>query len=722
MSVKLIHEERVQFIANGLDKTVPLYKEIYMVDDIDTLWVNMNPRRFLDTEIREAVKATMAEFSGRKYMHKDYKAPDWWGREVHCYGFPLEARNEFLLTYRTGKNPYGPWESPLLDVQPRRDCLYNHQKLMFQFMVTRRYCVIAAEMGTGKSLAVMEFLEYLRDNEGLKNSQIWYVAPVVGVRAIKLELSKWKSPVRPGRIMTYDGLRKTMRLWEDGDEAPKVVVFDESSKLKTWKVKRTKAAFKLAEAIRLEHGDKGAVIEMSGTPAPKTPLDWWSQAEIACPGFLAEPSVEHFKSRLSIVEKREGMAGGSFSHTVTFLDDEKKCRACGQYEDHLNHQREYPSEILTKIPEVWPPKLKYGEDMPRLGKHTWEPSKNEVHILSQRLDGLAQVTYKRDCIDLPEKVYRVVRVKPTPDTIRAAKMIQKTAKSAAVCLIKLRELSDGFNYTMEATGDMIKCSICEGKGKVEGLMKEDIDGDSEINMMSNFAPNAHQMEGYMEAEVTCDACGGEGVVPQYRRAISEVECPKDDVLRDYLDEQEDAGRIVVWGAFTGSIERISTICKAQGWNVLRIEGKGWKVEMADPNEEAPDITTALKCMDASHPERAELMRQYEKFAVVGNPQAGGMGLTLTAAQVAIYYSNPFSGEARIQSEDRIHRTGMDKNKSPIIVDLVHLPSDKVVINNLKTKRRLQDMSMGELISQLDQAHEEVVTHDGKERETGAESG
>ena len=87
-------------------------------------------------------------------------------------------------------------------------------------------------------------------------------------------------------------------------------------------------------------------------------------------------------------------------------------------------------------------------------------------------------------------------------------------------------------------------------------------------------------------------------------------------------------------------------------------------------------------------------RELEKIAFIGQPGAAGLGLNLTAAPTIVYWSNDFNAESRIQSEDRIHRPGMDINKGAKIVDLVCLPSDVMVLNNLKRKRRLQDMTLG----------------------------
>ena len=57
-------------------------------------------------------------------------------------------------------------------------------------------------------------------------------------------------------------------------------------------------------------------------------------------------------------------------------------------------------------------------------------------------------------------------------------------------------------------------------------------------------------------------------------------------------------------------------------------------------------------------------------AFIGQPQAGGIGLTLTAAETVIYYSNDFNLGTRLQSEDRCHRIGTRHNV--VYIDLVAL--------------------------------------------------
>ena len=74
---------------------------------------------------------------------------------------------------------------------------------------------------------------------------------------------------------------------------------------------------------------------------------------------------------------------------------------------------------------------------------------------------------------------------------------------------------------------------------------------------------------------------------------------------------------------------------------------------------------------------------------IGQPQSGGIGLTLTAAHYAIYYSNSFDLETRLQSEDRCHRIGTTKN-----VTYIDLESPKTIdtkiIRALRDKKNLAD--------------------------------
>jgi len=75
---------------------------------------------------------------------------------------------------------------------------------------------------------------------------------------------------------------------------------------------------------------------------------------------------------------------------------------------------------------------------------------------------------------------------------------------------------------------------------------------------------------------------------------------------------------------------------------------------------------------------------------VGHAQAGGLGLNLTAAQYAVYYSNSFDLEMRLQSEDRCHRIGTTSNVTYIDLE-ANNTLDTYIIKALRKKKSLADM-------------------------------
>ena len=82
---------------------------------------------------------------------------------------------------------------------------------------------------------------------------------------------------------------------------------------------------------------------------------------------------------------------------------------------------------------------------------------------------------------------------------------------------------------------------------------------------------------------------------------------------------------------------------------------------------------------------------------IGQPQSGGIGLTLTAADYAIYYSNSFDLETRLQSEDRCHRIGTKNNITYIDIEAPKTIDTKI-IKALRDKKSLADIVTKDPIS------------------------
>ena len=90
----------------------------------------------------------------------------------------------------------------------------------------------------------------------------------------------------------------------------------------------------------------------------------------------------------------------------------------------------------------------------------------------------------------------------------------------------------------------------------------------------------------------------------------------------------------------------------------------------------------------------------QKRFFVANQATGAKGLTLTAATVAIYYSNTFSHEDRSQSEDRCHRMG---STLPVTyIELVtDLKVDGLVVSALAKKKDVADYVGDTLHTRID---------------------
>lgn len=624
--------------------------------------------------LKDEVKA----MAGSKWHGNDEKPKKVWSIKD-------SPRNRFQLQYLMGGNPYEWFDQEIKHFEYPRP-LMDHQKDLADAGLTYHYQIWAAEMGVGKTLSAISVME----SSGKKK---WFwIGPKASLKAIQREFKKWKmDPSIDVELMTYESLTRLMDDWPVDKEPPEGVIFDESSRLKTATSQRSCAAQKLADLIRYHHEMEGYVILMSGTPSPKTPVDWWSQAEIAWPGFLKEGSPKAMEKRMAFMIDAEFDAG-MFQQRIGWKDDETKCSICGDEEIAPQHAM----DDMDGLAESEAAEL-----------HQYQPSVNEVSLLFERLVGLVVVKHKKDCLTLPDKRYRTIVCKPTKSVLRVAQVIAGSAVSAVTGMVKLRELSDGFQYREVADGTS-PCSHCPGEdGKPCGLVDEWFDPNDEDRTFEAVDMLDPELVARLEKrKVTCRQCEGDLEVTKYIREVREIPCPKEPALVDLLEENEEHGRLVVFAGFTGSVDRCVNICLRNNWDVVRCDGRGYSVFKVEADGAITNLTNV-------EPLDYWADRTNQRVAFVSHPESGGMGLTLTEACMEVYWSNSFKPEYRSQSEDRIHRPGIDENKGATIVDLVHLPTDLRVLEVLRANRKLELMTMGDFNSEIAD-----VLRDAETSETG----
>ena len=608
-------------------------------------------------------------------------------------------RNRFQIEWLEGGNPYEWFDREVEEITfPKFGSpnfgyydLMAHQKVMVQNALTYHYQIWGVDMGLGKTAAAFAVMKISQTNGW------WWVGPKSSLNGIKHELAKWGvSEEAISRLMTYEGLVKTMREWIKGAPAPIGVVFDECQWIKNPSAQRTQCAQKLADAIRDEYGNDGFVLLMTGTPSPKSPADWWAPCEIAWPGFIKEGSRAAFEKRMGFFRLEETY-GQKFDKRVAWKDNPDRCAECGMFEEEGNHPTASGEHIIDGSYE----------------RHEFKPSVNEVSDLYERLKGLVTIFHKKDCIDIPEKVYRVVRCEPSQSLLRVAKAITASAKNVITGLTQIRELSDGFQYRDVEDG-YETCPVCSDGTVVEYFHIAD--------------PNAtiHDQEGLdqdfidnLESRtVTCPKCKGTQKVVKYKRITRNVPCPKDQAVIDLLEENYFQGRIVFFAGFTGSLDRLVKIAHKEGWDTIRVDGRGWRVErlVGKPKKNAEPEVEIIRL---DNPLDYWIDSDNERVAFIAHPKSGGVSLTLCpqknrpGATMACFYSNDYNPATRSQAEDRIHRIGMDDNKGAIIVDLFHLPTDEKVLNILRQNRKLELMSMGVFADDYKSVHSDENSDGGQ---------
>ena len=157
--------------------------------------------------------------------------------------------------------------------------------------------------------------------------------------------------------------------------------------------------------------------------------------------------------------------------------------------------------------------------------------------------------------------------------------------------------------------------------------------------------------------------------------ITEIKNNRMTSLLELLEEAE--GKVIIWANYVYDIKQIvKAISKKYGessivqyYGAIPAETRQKNIErFQDPDSDA-------------------------RF-FVGNPQTGGYGITLTAANNMIYYSNGYDLEKRLQSEDRAHRIG--QKKSVTYIDLIAPKTiDEKIRKALRKKINIATEIMGE---------------------------
>lgn len=240
---------------------------------------------------------------------------------------------------------------------------------------------------------------------------------------------------------------------------------------------------------------------------------------------------------------------------------------------------------------------------------------------------------KKECLDLPEKTYERRLVALTDDQRKAYN--------------ELKERSRAELMGTEFKVSNVLTKILRLQQILGGFFHQDlVDADENVEFINNSA-----------------------------RYVSFFKDPKDNprvkALLDVVDQVE--GKIIIWARFVPEIKAIEKVLKDNYGRHSAVTFFG-EVKKEDRTKAIDDFQS-----DGDDTPRFFVAQQH----------SGGYGLTLTKATTTIYYSNDYSLEARLQSEDRAHRIGQTENV--LYVDFECLDTiDTMIIDALRKKKNIAD--------------------------------
>lgn len=342
---------------------------------------------------------------------------------------------------------------------------------------------------------------------------------------------------------------------------------------------------------------------MTGSPVTQSPLDVYSQFEFLKQGCLGNQTFHGFRNQYALLQRKR-INGREFDIVV-------------------GYQR------LNQLQAV-------------LQEHSYR-------------------VLKKDCLDLPDKIYETRHVELTAEQ----KSYYKSLKEDA-----LATLSNGETVTATLVlTQLLRLRQCLCNIAPRGI-PENLDPDA-IDEFLNRGENFQE--------------------------ISKSDPRVDEVL-DLIEEASDK-KVIIWSNFVPSIKKLKKRLDE------KFPGRTGCIYGPVPQAERQDVVERFQGFRYTD-ENGNILTtptpippKEQLDYIIANPRTGGYGLTLTAATLVIYHDHDWSLEVREQSEDRAHRIGQTKNVT--YVDIVAPGTiDMKVIEALRDKKNLAKLVTGDTLREL----------------------
>lgn len=458
----------------------------------------------------------------------------------------------------------------------------DHQAVGSQLLAENpEYYGLGAEQGTGKTWMLLADIERAKSDKQITGAVViapkgvhtnWVRREIPAHLELEVDDLVWKAgpgvrqKAEMARILSPSKIRGELPLLAMNIDAvnnklgynylraflrahKSMLIIDESSRIKNPTAGRTKRLLSVAPL---------AVCRRiaSGTMMPNGPPDLFAQMEFLAP---------------------EGKLLGTYSYRA-FVS---------QYAEVLPKDHPLMEHLIEKMKARRGVKKLHDKALPfMIDKYPdGTPKWKNLDALQQLIKPYIFRVLKKDCMDLPDKIYQTYSFPLTASQRRVYDEAEKKLRyerdtgqidafSALTRIIKLRQIVSGFIML-----------------------------DGEATTLAEDKDN-----------------------------------PRLQLFTELVEDLREP--FIVWATFHEEIQRIAAVLDKLGIKSVQYHGK---VKDAERENAVDDFQNGnVQCF-------------------IGQPQSGGIGLTLTAATTVIYYSSDYNSETRMQSEDRAHRRGTTKN-------------------------------------------------------------
>jgi SNF2 family DNA or RNA helicase len=270
---------------------------------------------------------------------------------------------------------------------------------------------------------------------------------------------------------------------------------------------------------------------------------------------------------------------------------------------------------------------------------------------------------KKDCLDLPPKLYTQREVALSP---AAWKMYRELKKDAVISL--------GPDHTHVEPNSAVRIM------RLAQLTSGFLGGVAEDMSDGSHAANANAKQHLESNQAT----------------IVDVSDEKLKWMVEYLTKECTAKAVIVWTRWRRERERLAEIMKSfvvgQLFKTTALDNNWWTYQVYG-GQDKKSRDEAISAFSKIYGKNDSVIEKNRRILLIAQPQAGGIGLNLVAATEAVYMSNLYSLGSRLQSEDRCHRPGQEH---PVTyVDLIATgPNGQKTVDSaiLKALREKQEIA------------------------------